>query len=471
MSTAESAAESKQHVSELADPRQRFLARVVEHTLSDGWRSPEDFLRHFPPATLVSSLAHSDDLRVKLLIAATGTHEKIALKKSVSSATEDLELALAEETTTPSALVALYPADDKVRHLNPKQLWHFVAEDEFFRAPASETMRHTRAASRLTFIIDCAISEGILTLKDIADGMTFDQIATSLPVHDVREVVKYAMQIARAGAPLTEERFLAVVPLPSLVSHVPLDHTWQRVVLDRVAAPSGFVAAVAPVTPAEPSSVDIPVVTESPVEEAAAASSPAAEGIAAPEAPAEPAAAAPSAEPPRADEDEVRRRVIERLRVIDRLPPSHADMSTAILLSVESMYADLWAVSDDDEREACIRESFPNQTLLRTAMLALIELLDPSVDTRDPIIRDADVSGLIKIVLFEERRRRDTAPSSSSKRASAPGAQPRSRRSVPPPLPRSSTPPPLPAAESLSGTGRGSTPPPLPAEAASKRDA
>ena len=106
-----------------------------------------------------------------------------------------------------------------------------------------------------------------------------------------------------------------------------------------------------------------------------------------------------------------------------------------------------------------MRESFPNETLLRTAMLALIEQLDPSVDTRDPIIRDADVSGLMKIVLFEERRRRDGQ--SQSRRGSTPAPN-RSRRTVPPPLPRTNTPPPLP------GEAR-NNPPPLPVEV-SKRD-
>jgi hypothetical protein len=186
--------------------------------------------------------------------------------------------------------------------------------------------------------------------------------------------------------------------------------------------------------------------------------------IPAPVPPAPAAAGSAADQGPVLTEDEGRRRVVERLRLIDRLPPSFEDISTPVLLSIESMYADLWATSDDDEREASIRESFPNETLLRTAMLAMIELLDPSVDTHDPIIRDADVAGLIKIVLFEERRRRDNSPASPRKPVGTPASQSRSRRSVPPPLPRSSTPPPFPAET------RGSNPPPLPAEASGKRD-
>lgn len=434
------------HVSQLTEPRARFLARVLHHTLEDGWRSPEDFLRHFPPADLVGSLASTDDLRVRLLVATTGTHEKIALKKSIGSASEDLALALEEGTTTPKALVELYPTDDKVRYLDSGRLWAFVAEDGFYKTREDDAGRHPRAAARLAFHLRCALEEGLLSLRDIADGMTFDEIAASLPESDVRDVAKHAMQIARAGSPLTEERLLEVVPLPQLVSHVRLEHTWERVVLARVAAPAGFVQEA----PAPAIAAALPP-AESAAEEAPAA-----------QPPEPPVQAAPTPSSPEAsrDDDGSRRRGIEKLRAIERLPPNHAQLGTPILMSIESMYADVWATNDDEEREAIIRESFPNETHLRTALLALIELLDPSVDTRDPIIRDAEVSGLVKIVLFEERRRRDAGSVPAKKPPAAPGG--RGRRSVPPPLPRSSSP-------SLSGEPR-SNPPPLPAEATSRRD-
>jgi hypothetical protein len=445
---------SKRHVSELPDPRQRFLARVVDHALSERARTADDFLRHFPPPVIVSSLARADELRVRLLVAATGTHEKIALKKSVASAVEDLELALAEQTTTAAALVGLYSADDKVRYLDARKLWSFVVEDEFFKAGArSDPGQVEQATQRLVFIVECALSEGVLSLRDVADAVSFDEIAAALPAAEAREVVKYALSIARAGSPLTEEKFLSVVPLPTLIAHLPLERTFQRVVVNRIAEPNGLVDASAHVDAAPSPEAALvapasPVITE-------AAPEPPVEFIEA-----KPAASSdPHAAP---DEDDVRKRVIDRLRTIDRLPPSNTDLSTPVLLSIESMYADLWAVNDDDEREAAIRESFPNETLLRTAMLALIEQLDPSVDTHDPIIRDADVSGLMKIVLFEERRRRDVNPSSSNRRGATPAPN-RGRRTVPPPLPRSSTPPPLP------GEGRVS-PPPLPTLEASKRD-
>jgi len=148
------------------------------------------------------------------------------------------------------------------------------------------------------------------------------------------------------------------------------------------------------------------------------------------------------ARPPQ--EEEARKRVADKLTGIDRLPPKHDALPTGILLSMESMYAELFQLGTDEEREECIRDSFPNEGHLTMAMLALIELLDPSIDITDPVIRDADVASLIKVVLFEERHRAEQANPSRGSGAPAPPGQ--SRR--PPPLPPGgagkSTPPPLP---------------------------
>ena len=110
--------------------------------------------------------------------------------------------------------------------------------------------------------------------------------------------------------------------------------------------------------------------------------------------------------------------------------------------------------TNDEQREACIRESFPNENHLRTALLALIELLDPNIDTRDPVIRDGDIDSLIKVVLFEERQRyeqgRNVAPRVDVvdpapgpvglRRATVPTPPGARRASVVPPAGRSATP-------------------------------
>ena len=97
--------------------------------------------------------------------------------------------------------------------------------------------------------------------------------------------------------------------------------------------------------------------------------------------------------------------VVAHLEALERLPPRHAQLSVPILLSLESMYAELGAATSAAERRLAVFDSFPNQNHLRDAMLALIELLDPDVDTQDPAIRRADLDQLVEIVLFEERRR------------------------------------------------------------------
>ncbi|MEO7033563.1 MAG: hypothetical protein ABI548_06785, partial [Polyangiaceae bacterium] len=81
---------------------------------------------------------------------------------------------------------------------------------------------------------------------------------------------------------------------------------------------------------------------------------------------------------------------------------------------------------------------------------ALIELLDPSIDINDPVIKDADVDSLIKVVLFEERHRYEQAhpslrPPPSPSPLPPPSASRRPGSVAPPPLPRAgSLPPPLP---------------------------
>jgi len=244
------------------------------------------------------------------------------------------------------------------------------------------------------------------------------------------------------------------VPLEKLVEYVPLEHVWDRVVIGRVAVPAGFVAAagepaIADEAPAPPRSVPPPLPTKK-----ASGSHPAvivnespAAGLGVEEDEERGGVRIDSARP--LHEEQARRRVIDRLKLIDRLPPSHEMLSLPILLSVESMYAELLTLSNDEQREACIRESFPNEGHLRSAMLALIELLDPTINTRDEVISEGDIDSLIKVVLFEERRRfeegrnaaRQPVPAPVARRAAV-GPPPMRKASVPAPSPRSSSPPP-----------------------------
>jgi hypothetical protein len=449
----------------------RYLSEVIVHALTDNWRTPDDFLRHFKPLDIMAGLAAAPDLRADLLIKAAGVHEKIARKKSTESAAEDMQIALDEGITNPKAVLELFPPDDRVRYLDHKRLWSFVVEDQFW-LPANAKAKGERAVRRMTFMLEDALVQKLVTLKDIADGITFETISQQLPLDQLKKVVKHALETGRKAQPLTEPSLLDVVPLDKLIGYIPLDHVWNGTVIAKIASPCAFVDASAPEaenaegaaekpggkTPSLRTKEELPAAQREPLKAAILAAKDSVPDSKPQRAEAEPIAPAPATTSALADavesddearmvasaasmlgadrspqEEEARRKVCDRLRTIERLPPKHDELSTPILLSIDSMYAELLGCSDDESRETCIRDSFPNENHLRTALLALIELLDQSIDVADPLIRDAEADALIKVVLFEERHRYEQRvrlgqppATSGPRRASVP----------PPPLPR-----------------------------------
>ena len=427
--------------SELKTGAERYLSQVIVSALTDGWRSADDFLRHFKPADLMQRLEKAPDLRATVLVQAAGVHERIAKKKSTASAAEDLRIALDEGVTTPAAVVELIGPDDRVRYLERAKLWSFLTEEQFWTAGSSSAGE--RAVSRMVYLLESAMAESLLTIQDFADGVTFETISARLPHKELQRVVKFALEAGRKKAPFNEESLLELVPFKDLLGFVPLDHVYKRVLVAKVAQPAGFVSTGVgeeawpeedqPVerkeTKPEPPKVEAKKAAErpsKPKEEKESEETVTDDELE--EVPPPSAGAAPSVRPPA--EEEARRKVAERLSAISRLPPRHGELSTPILLSIDSMYAELLQSSTDEGREMAIRDSFPNEAHMSTALLALIELLDPSINVNDPVIRDADADSLIKVVLFEERRRYEQAHPSG--RA---GGGPGSKRSVPPPLP------------------------------------
>lgn len=437
--------------SALKSPADRFLSQTVAHVLERGFRTPEDFLRHFKPTDLMQGLEGAPDLRAKILIEGAGVHEKIARKKSTSSAAEDLKLALDEGVTNGAQLLTLLPPDDRVRYLDQKKLWAFTTEDEFW-SPLNAEADVDRALSRVTFLIDNALRENLLSLQVLIDGITFDSISTRLPLKELQKLVRHALKLGREKKPLGETELLEAVSLRTLLGYIPLEHVFNNVLVDKVARPAGFTGE----------GVDASLIEKA--EKANARAEEQRRSAPPPKPPKkeEAAEAAPegdeddidilmnSTRPPA--EEEARKRVVEKLTLVGRLPPRHDQLTTPVLLSIESMYAELLTSSTDEEREMCIRDAFPNQQQLTTALLALIELLDPTIDVNDPVIKDADVDSLIKVVLFEERHRYEQQhPSARPAPGPAPLPPPTTGRKAsiaPPPLPRQSAlPPPLPEAK------------------------
>jgi len=424
--------------SRLPTGRERFLAVILDYAMSEGWRTSKDFLRHFGPRQLMESLSRDDDLRSRVLMAATRVNERLAQRKTIVSATEDLTLALEEGLTDADKLLALISADDRVRLLDASKLWTFLTEVEFWKGEPADAQERERYVRRLTFIVERALEEGVLRLQDVADGIGFKRISTSLPRAELQRVVEHALSRAREGQRLTEEQLLEAVPLRALMMHVPLDHTWNEVIVGRLAKPMQFI----PPTPEEaarsrrlpppppsrsrssaaPQRNDSSLLPDSLIElqRGLERSTPPGDELE--------ELVAVSAED--SEETQIHReietrvdlraqvtpgfrgddegqteldRVTVSLRAIGRLPEPDPELTLPILLSIESMYAELGQSSDETERYTVVRDAFPNQNHLRVALLALIRLLDPGRRSAEGGLADADADLLIRTLLFEER--------------------------------------------------------------------
>jgi hypothetical protein len=510
----------------------RYLAQVMEHAFREGWRTPDDFVKHFPADVIMAALKPAPDLRVAILAAATGIYEEILRRKTPALAAEDLRLALDEGTTSSMQLLSVFSPEDRVRFLDPHRLWDFLAEDRFWELDrdASDELRQS-AVERMTFTLNQALQERLITLRDILEGLTYEAVADSLSPQELRSVVRHALVKGRDGIGLSEKVLLEVLPLDKLVRSVPLEHIWREVVIRRLAVPCGLTdltreaergsqaapRSVAPKSVAPKSVAPKSVVPQSVASRNAAPSQPwssrpsgppalpadlvrglpsdqggstmppsremSAAGVypesfasvedyavreysedddamtavppsvVAPQSqnspgkgrsplsrsslppplapgsgpltddfneplPNQPALTQPSLSRPQPAAagfdtgaeatDRQRQRVTEHLRAIGRLPPRHTTMPAALLRAIDVMYALLPSATDDIQRKSVIRQAFGNENYLRAALLGLIELMDSSVDTSDPVIQEAKIEALIKILLFEEQRRKET---------------------------------------------------------------
>jgi hypothetical protein len=550
----------------------RFLAQLMEYCFREGWRTPDHFIKHFPAPAIMAALKSAPELRVAILVAATGIYEEILRRKSPALAAEDLSLALEEGTTSSLQLLAVFTPEDRVRYLDPRRIWDFLAEDLFWRFdPEASDEQRQGAADRMSFTLTTAVQERLITVRDILEGLTYESVADSLSPTELRSVVRHALLRGRDGIGLNEKVLLEVLPLDKLVRSMPLEHIWTEVILRRLAVPCGLTemareeqrdkpserprseprwssrpsGAPPPLPPelartpsslSEPRSVQAAYYPPEPVtgaHEPPAAYPPLVAGVrdyteddneltmgapsvsgrdgsllppplhsTPPSSPGlrgpltddfnHPIAAPPPQSPPMPmssrpgfsrlpdgpssgggeeaeNMDRQRQRVTEHLRAIGRLPPRHATMPASVLRSIDAMYALLPSATDDIQRKSVMRQAFANESYLRVALLGLIELMDSSVDTSDPVIQEAKIDALIKILLFEEQRRKENGRFPAAPfQAPFPGTPmggPRRSSNPPPPSSASSAyyfPPQAPASGGYAGAPNVGSPRPPP---------
>jgi hypothetical protein len=228
--------------SQLSKGRERFLAHVIEHGFEVGRRSPEDFVRHFPPTLIMEGLKDQARLRADILVQATGVKEKVAIKKSWESCADDLQIALDENETTASAVMKIFQLDDRVRYLDHKALWAYVTEGEFWKISPSRQKEYAAAKSHMAFMLGRALDDKLVSHQDIVEGITVEELASRLPKSELGKIIKGALECGKRNAPFTETDLLGSMPPDVLVNYMPLFQVWDAIIEPKIAIEHGYTA-------------------------------------------------------------------------------------------------------------------------------------------------------------------------------------------------------------------------------------
>jgi hypothetical protein len=226
--------------SQLSKGRERFLAHVIEHGFEVGRRSPEDFVRHFPPTLIMEGLKDQAKLRAEILVQATGVKEKVAIKKSWESCADDLQIALDEGETNASSVMKIFQLDDRVRYLDHKLLWAYVTEGEFWKISPSRQKEYAAAKSHMAFMLARALDDKLVSHADIVEGITVEELASRLPKSELGKIIKGALECGKRNAPFTETDLLGSMPPDVLVNYMPLFQVWDAIIEPKIALEHGY---------------------------------------------------------------------------------------------------------------------------------------------------------------------------------------------------------------------------------------
>ncbi len=238
----------------LKSGRERFLSELIEEVLATGEQSPEDFIRHFPPAAIMQALADQPELRATILIPTTGLKERMALKKSAERAGEDLQMALEEEVTTAAEILEYFKPDHCVQYLPAEALWAFVTDNPFWRESeaAFEQIVEQKEEHRqelVAFVLARALKHNLLTHDQIVNPviMTGD-VSDTLPPEQLKSAVRKGLE---AKTPFTSKLLLEAIPLGELIKFVSTKDVWETIVVPDIAVKQDLApkADEAPTTP------------------------------------------------------------------------------------------------------------------------------------------------------------------------------------------------------------------------------
>jgi len=219
-------------ISGLGKGREAFHSEVTEYCLRVGERTPEDFLRLFPCSKIMLALSSRPMERARIISELTGVHERVANKLSPENAGETLQIALDEGVTTPKDIVRLFQPDDRQRYLKRHELWAFDIEGQPWKASSSDNNAHTRAEKYVAYIIDRAIENLLISHAEIVSALGVVKLAGWLPSELLGQIIEASL---KKSDKFTEEDLLGAAPPSNLVTHVPLDYLWEKVVVPLIA--------------------------------------------------------------------------------------------------------------------------------------------------------------------------------------------------------------------------------------------
>jgi hypothetical protein len=219
-------------VSGLGKGREAFHSEVTEYCLRVSERTPEDFLRLFPCSKIMIALSSRPMERARIISELTGVHERVANKLSPENAGETLQIALDEGVTTPKDIVRLFQPDDRQRYLNRHELWAFDIEGQPWKASSSDNNAHTRAEKYIAYIVERAIENLLISHADIVSALGVVKLAGWLPSELLGQIIEASL---KKSDKFTEEDLLGAAPPSNLVTHVPLDYLWDKVVIPLIA--------------------------------------------------------------------------------------------------------------------------------------------------------------------------------------------------------------------------------------------
>jgi hypothetical protein len=229
--------------SRLTNGTDRFIAHLIEHAFAIGRRTSRDFLRHFPPATIMEALKDQALLRADILEAATGVKRKVAIKKSATSSGEDLQIALDEGEAASEDVVRLFRPDDRVRFLPRAKLWSFVTEGDFWNANKTDKAGYERAQQHIAFLLDRGLKDQLLSHQDVIDGISIVKISQLMPRPELEMAMTSALAAGRRGQAFSDRDFYDALSSGTITMHIPLSHIWDEVVHPCIAVEHGLAAS------------------------------------------------------------------------------------------------------------------------------------------------------------------------------------------------------------------------------------